>query len=303
MSESRDARILVSPSPPLWKRWWMAARPRTLTASVVPVAVALALAPPRDIIEAGVAALTLVAALSLQVAVNLANDFYDAAGGIDTNERLGPTRVVQAGLLPAAAVKRGFGLALVVAAAAGVPLVLRGGVPIVAIGLASMISAWAYAGGSKPLASRGLGDAFVFVFFGVVPVVGTVWLQRLVFDPVALLVSLPIALLATAILVVNNLRDVATDEAAGKKTLAVRIGAPATRLEYAACVVVALALALPLAAFAGAGVLLVLASAPLARSAIRRVYDRSGAELNASLAETARLQAVYGALLALGLLL
>ena len=163
---------------PRWKCWWLAARPRTLTASLVPIVVGLSIAPPRGAADAGIALATILSALGIQVGVNFANDCFDAEAGIDTAARLGPTRAVQAGLVTPAEMKRAFVLVLAVAIAFGIPLVLRGGVPILAVGLVSMVCAWAYAGGPKPLASLGLGDAFVFVFFGVVPVMGTVWLQR-----------------------------------------------------------------------------------------------------------------------------
>lgn len=285
-------------------RWWLAARPRTLTASGVPILVGLALAPPRSPADAGIAAATVLSALFLQVGVNFANDCFDAEAGIDTEARLGPTRAVQAGLVTAAGMRRAFVLVLAAAALAGIPLVLRGGLPILLVGLVSMVCAWAYAGGPRPLASLGLGDLFVFVFFGVVPVAGTVWLQRLAVGTDAVLVSIPIALLAVAILVVNNLRDIPTDRAAGKRTLAVRIGARATRVEYSLLVGVAMAWPILLASrFGSMAVLAPLVAAPLALRAIRHVRSRDGAGLNESLAETAKLQFVYGVALAAGLLL
>lgn len=282
--------------------WWTAMRPRTLTASVVPVLVGLALAPPRDAAGAGIAIATLACALAIQVAVNFANDVHDAEAGIDTAERLGPVRAVQAGLLSAADVRRGFVAALAVAAALGVPLVLHGGLPILAVGLASLFCAWAYSGGPRPLASLGLGDAFVFAFFGVVPVGGTVWLQRLSVGLDAAMASIPVALLAVAILVVNNLRDRRTDEAAGKRTMAVRLGERGTRAEYAFCVRVAVVWPVLLVPVVNAGALLALAAAPLARRTLAECAARSGAALNASLAATARLQLVQGLLLAAGIL-
>jgi 1,4-dihydroxy-2-naphthoate octaprenyltransferase len=288
--------------PARWKRWWLAARPRTLTASVVPVVVALALAPPRSGGDAAIAVATVLSALAIQVAVNFANDAFDAEAGIDTHERLGPVRAVQAGLVSAADMKRAFLVMLAVAVAFGLPLVARGGWPIVAVGLVSMLCAWAYAGGPKPLASAGLGDLFVFAFFGVVPVAGTVWLQRLAVGVDALLVSVPVALLAVAILVVNNLRDIPTDRAAGKRTLAVRLGDSATRIEYTSCVVVAMLWPLLLAGRLGAGVVLPLLALPLAWRTVADLGVRRGAELNASLAATARLQLVHGLLLASALL-
>ncbi len=281
-----------------WKHWWLAARPRTLTASIVPIVVGLALAPPRSAGDAWIAAATVLSALAIQVGVNFANDCFDAEAGIDTDARLGPTRAVQAGLISPAEMRRAFVVVLAFAALLGIPLVVRGGMPILVTGVASMVCAWAYAGGPRPLASLGLGDAFVFLFFGVVPVAGTVWLQRLAVDAGALLASVPIALLAVAILAVNNLRDIPTDAAAGKRTLAVRIGDRRTRAEYALLVATSVAWPMLLIARFGPAMLLTVVAAPLAWRAVTGVRTRQGAALNASLAETARLQLAFGALFA-----
>lgn len=294
--------IRASAVGPRWSDWWLAARPRTLTASVVPVVVGLSLAPPRGAADAAIALATLAAAVLIQVAVNFANDCFDAEAGIDTEARLGPVRAVQAGLVSPGEMRRAFAMVVAAAVVLGIPLVARGGLAILAVGVASIVCAWAYAGGPRPLASLGLGDVFVFVFFGVVPVAGTVWLQRLAVGSDALVVSIPIALLAVAILVVNNLRDIPTDAAAGKRTLAVRIGERATRRQYAALVAAAAVWPLVLAPRFGFVSLVVLASAPLAWRAIANVRTRTGAALNASLAETARLELVYGALLSFALL-
>jgi len=294
---------------PRWKCWWLAARPRTLTASLVPIVVGLSIAPPRSAVDVAIAVVTVLAALSIQVGVNFANDCFDAEAGIDTAERLGPVRAVQAGLVSPAEMKRAFLMTLVAAVAFGIPLVWRGGPVILAVGVVSMICAWAYAGGPRPLASLGLGDLFVFVFFGLVPVAGTVWLQSvdrgadvLRADVVlALFASIPVALLAVAILVVNNLRDIPTDSVAGKRTLAVRLGDRATRIQYAACVVAAMLWPLLLVPAFGPAVLLSLLAVPLARRAVADVRVRTGSELNASLAATAKLQLVHGVLLAVAI--
>jgi len=284
-----------------WKIWWLAARPQTLTASLVPILVGLSIAPPRDAAGVAIAAATVAAALCIQLAVNFANDCCDAEAGIDTGARLGPLRAVQAGLVRPDAMRRAFVAMLLAAAAFGAPLVVAGGTPILAVGLASLLCAWAYAGGPRPLASLGLGDLFVFVFFGLVPVAGTVWLQRGALGAATLLASIPVGLLAVAILVVNNLRDIPTDAAAGKRTLAVRIGAGATRLQYALCVSIAVAWPLLLARVLGAPVLVALLAAVPAWRATQDLLHRDGSALNASLAATARLQLVYGVLLAAGI--
>ena len=288
-------------APPAWTVWWLAARPKTLTAGAVPVLVGLAVAPPADWTGVGVAVLTLLAALAIQVAVNFANDCFDAESGIDTEARLGPTRAVQAGLVSAAAMRRAFAVMVALAVALGLPLVLRGGLPILATGVVSLACAWAYAGGPRPLASLALGDAFVFAFFGVVPVLGTAWLQQGRVGMEALLASIPVALLAVAILVVNNLRDIPTDEPAGKRTLAVRLGERATRLQYRLCVATAVAWPLLLVPHYGAAVLVALLAAPPAWNAAANLQQRSGRALNESLAETARLQLLQGLLLAGGI--
>jgi 1,4-dihydroxy-2-naphthoate octaprenyltransferase len=299
------AAVEIANAPSRLETWWLAARPRTLTASLVPIVVGLSIAPPDTLADAGIALATILSALCIQVGVNFANDCFDAEAGVDTAERLGPLRAVQAGLVSARDMKRAFVLVLALAALFAVPLIARGGLPILGVGLVSMLCAWAYAGGPKPLASLGLGDLFVFVFFGVVPVVGTVYLQvdALLFADqfrAALFFSIPVGLLAVAILVVNNLRDIATDRAAGKHTTAVRFGETATRRAYAVLVALAVLSALPLAPVAP-GVLLALLAAPLAVRAVRNLGARTGSALNASLAETARLQLVHGVLLAAGI--
>lgn len=274
--------------------------------------VGLSIAPPRTLADVGIALATIASALCIQVGVNFANDCFDAEAGIDTADRLGPLRAVQAGLVTAGEMKRAFGLVLALAALFALPLIVRGGLPILAVGLVSMLCAWAYAGGPRPLASLGLGDVFVFVFFGIVPVVGTAWLQtntspdahraHVLF--IAFLASLPVGLLAVAILVVNNLRDIPTDRAAGKRTTAVRLGEAATRRAYELLVLAALLSPLALAALLGNPlVLLALLAAPLARRTVGAMRLRTGSALNASLGETARLQLVFGLLLSGGFLL
>ncbi|MCC6849443.1 MAG: 1,4-dihydroxy-2-naphthoate polyprenyltransferase [Deltaproteobacteria bacterium] len=283
--------------------WLAAARPRTLPAAIVPVVVGLAFAARTHALDAGVAVVTLVAALLIQIGTNLANDYYDFVAGADTHERLGPRRITQAGLAAPATVRAAAFVVLAAAGLAGAYLVAVGGWPILLIGMASLAAAVAYTGGPFPLAYHGLGDLFVFVFFGVVAVAGTVWLQTGALAASVLAPSLPVACLATAILVVNNLRDIATDARAGKRTLAVRLGAAATRAEYVALVAAPYAVVGAVAAATGAaGLLLPFATAPLAVREARAIFRRAGAELNASLAGTARLHLLFGVLLAAGLL-
>ncbi|MBX6343216.1 MAG: 1,4-dihydroxy-2-naphthoate polyprenyltransferase, partial [Thermomicrobiaceae bacterium] len=251
-------------------------------------------------------AAALVAALLIQIGTNFANDYFDFHKGADTEQRLGPTRVTQSGLITAAEVKRAtyltFGLALLV----GVYLVAVGGWPILVIGLASIACGVAYTGGPWPLGYHGLGDLFVFVFFGLVAVAGSAYLQTGQLTWLALLAAVPVGLLVDNILVVNNLRDLATDRAAGKRTLATRIGERATRAQYALFVAVAFAVpvALALAGAAPWTVLLTWLSLPLAATLVRAVLGgTSGRALNPVLKRTGQLELLFGLLLALGLVL
>ncbi len=286
-----------------WMAWWLAIRPRTLGASLVPVGVGLAIASRSRCLDRGVALATLLAALLLQIAANVANDYYDFARGFDTAGRLGPTRVTQTGLLNATTIKRGLWAVLGSAVLCGAFLVSAGGWPIVLVGAAAAVTAVAYSAGPWPLASFGLGEILAFVFFGPVAVCGTVLLQRSAVDLGSLLASLPIACLVTAIMLVNNLRDIPTDRAAGKRTRAVRVGARRTRLEYAALVSLAFVCALLLALTVTSWALLAFLAVPVAWVEIAAVWKRDGRQLNLSLAGTARLHALFGTLLAIGLLL
>ena len=282
-------------------QWLAAARPRTLPAAVVPVLVGLALAGRSGPIDVGVAALTLVTTVLIQIGTNLANDYYDFVAGADREDRVGPRRITQAGVAAPATVRAAAFAVLALAAAGGAGLVAIGGWPIALVGIASLAAAVAYTGGPFPLAYHGLGDVFVFLFFGVIAVNGTVFLQTGGTTALSFLVSLPVACLATAILVVNNLRDLATDARAGKRTVAVRIGAAATRLQYLALVAAPFLLLPFLVRAIGTPALVVVAALPFAVREVRALYARTGAGLNASLAGTARLHVVVGLLLALGL--
>ena len=288
------------------RAWVLAARPKTLAASVAPVLVGGGLAAHDGVFAPLPALAALLGAVLIQIGTNLANDYYDFVRGVDTEERVGPVRVTQAGLLEPAAVRRGMIVTLAAALAVGIYLVIVAGWPIVWIGLASLACAVLYTGGPWPLAYHGLGDVFVFVFFGLVAVSGTYWVQALSWSRGALLAGAAMGALNTAILVANNLRDLDTDASSGKRTLAVRLGASATRREYVLMVAIAavvpalgrLLLGWPLAAFAP------LFAAPLAVAPLRRILRaHTPHEVAPALAETARLVAVYGLLLALGLAL
>jgi 1,4-dihydroxy-2-naphthoate octaprenyltransferase len=185
----------------------------------------------RDVFRPGPALAALMGALLIQVGTNLANDYYDHLRGGDTGDRVGPVRVTQAGLIPPTTVRNGAFLVLGLAFLLGIYLVWVGGLPIVVVGLASLVCAVAYTGGPFPLAYHGLGDLFVFVFFGLVAVGGTYWVQALALEPEVLLAGAGAGALATALLVVNNLRDIETDAQVGKRTLAVRLGPGGTKAE------------------------------------------------------------------------
>jgi 1,4-dihydroxy-2-naphthoate octaprenyltransferase len=217
---------------PRVRAWLLASRPRTLTAAAAPVLLGTGLAVGRGGFRFGPALAALLGSLLIQVGTNLANDYYDYLRGSDNEDRVGPLRVTQAGILPPKVVRNAAYLMLGLALLVGVYLVWIGGLPILVIGLASLICAIAYTGGPFPLAYHGLGDLFVFFFFGLVAVGGTYWVQALSFGPEVLLAGSGMGAMATLILVVNNLRDLETDARAGKRTLAVRIGILGTKVEF-----------------------------------------------------------------------
>ncbi|UPV73817.1 1,4-dihydroxy-2-naphthoate polyprenyltransferase [Halorussus limi] len=299
--------------------WLMAARPHTLPAAAAPVVVGVGLAVHEGTFAALPALAAFVGAALIQIGTNFANDYYDAVKGVDTDEREGFTRVTQSGLIAPESVKRAmyatFGLAILV----GVYLVYVGGLPILVVGLASVVSGIAYAGGPYPLGSHGLGDLFVFVFFGVVAVMGTFYVQAAsklagafptgipagTVTLAAFVASLPVAAISTNILVVNNVRDLETDREAGKKTLAVLVGYRASRAEFVG--LLALSYAVPVWFWLARGyspaVLLPLATVPYAATIARTMLtDTSGEALNPALEQTGKLLAAHSVLFALGLI-
>ncbi|MFN2547185.1 MAG: 1,4-dihydroxy-2-naphthoate polyprenyltransferase [Myxococcales bacterium] len=280
---------------PDWGVWLTAARPRTLAASVAPVVVGTAIAASIDSFRPSAALLALFGSLSIQIGTNLANDYSDFKRGADA-DRVGPQRVTQSGLVKPSTVKNAalaaFGLAMVF----GLTLAVLSGWPIVVIGIASIAAGWLYTGGPWPLGYHGLGDLFVFIFFGLVATCGTVYAEALEVPAQAWIAGAAMGALSTAILVVNNLRDRATDARVGKNTLAVKIGARATRVEYVVLLTLAFGLALALK-----GRPWPLVALPLALQPLRRVLRSDGAALNPALGETARLQLVFAALLAVEL--
>ncbi|MEW5960421.1 MAG: 1,4-dihydroxy-2-naphthoate polyprenyltransferase [Chloroflexota bacterium] len=295
----------TKPPPSQLQIWLLAARPKTLPAAAAPVVVGAAIAVSDQAFRLGPALAALVGALLLQIGANLANDVFDFKKGADAAGRLGPLRVTQAGLLTPRQVLLGMWLTFGLAALAGVYLIVVAGWPIVVIGLLSIASAIAYTGGPFPLGYKGLGDLFVFIFFGLVAVCGTYYVQAGAVSLAALWASIPIGVLTVAILVVNNLRDLETDRASGKKTLAVRLGAHGARLEY--LLMLGIAYAAPLLRWLVAGAtpwaLLAWLSLPVAWPIVRLVLTGQGRALNRALADTARLELIYAVLFSAGVII
>jgi 1,4-dihydroxy-2-naphthoate octaprenyltransferase len=281
----------AQPRDPLLKHWLLAARPKTLSAAIVPVLMGMALAWPRA--DWFLFSCALIGAILIQIATNFINDALDFKKGTDTAERLGPIRVTQAGLIrPEIVMRAAFGC-LFGAALCGIPLILRGGWPLLAIGVLSIAMAYAYTGGPYPLAYHGLGELFVILFFGLIAVGGTYYVLTLQWTGEALLAGLAAGSLATVLIVINNLRDVEGDRRSAKKTLAVRFGERFARFE-----VVVFAL-LPFAA-AGSRAPLTLLALPLAVALIVRVWRSRGAELNRCLGMAGALQWAFGLLFVIG---
>ena len=286
--------------------WLMAARPRTLPAAIAPVLVGTALAGFQHIFHPLRFAAALVGALLIQVGANLSNDYSDARRGADAEDRLGPVRVTAGGLVPPrqvlVATYLTFGLAVLV----GVYLIVVAGWLLLAIGAASILAGVLYTGGPRPYGYEGLGEVFVFTFFGVVAVAGSYFVQVKHLDWEAFALSVPVGLLAAAILIVNNVRDIDSDRRAGKRTLAVRLGRGRSRVMYGVTLGLAFVLALvtwalgPLTAWVAVCWLAI----PLAVAVTRLVFTHTdGPSLNRALAKTGQLQLVFCVLLSAGLLL
>jgi 1,4-dihydroxy-2-naphthoate polyprenyltransferase len=280
--------------------WVAGARPRTLPAAVAPVAVGTGAAAAAGAAAPGRALLALVVALALQVGVNYANDYSDGIRGTDA-DRVGPFRLVGSGTAQPDAVRLAAFASFAVAAAAGLWLAALASWWLIAVGAAALAAAWFYTGGPRPYGYHGLGEAAVFVFFGLVAVVGTAYVQCERITGLAVASALPIGLLACALLLTNNLRDIPTDLASGKRTLAVRLGDRRTRLAYVGAIMLSFAIVIGIAIFRP-WALLALLAAPLAMPPVRRVLSSArGAGLIPVLKETGRLQLVFGLLLAIGL--
>ena len=283
----------------------MAARPRTLPAAVAPVLVGTALAATDDSMRLPTFVAALVGALFIQVGTNLSNDYSDARRGADTEDRLGPVRVTAGGLAPPRQVLVATYVAFGLAVLAGVYLIATAGWELLLIGVASILAGVLYTGGPRPYGYEGLGEVFVFLFFGVVAVAGTYFAHTERWAWEAFVLAVPVGLLASAILVVNNVRDLETDRRAGKRTLAVRLGRDRTRRLYRGMLAVAF-LAAPLPWVLGSlspWLLAAWLAVPLAVPLERTVRTRTdGPSLNAALAGTGRLQLVFCLLLSAGIL-
>jgi 1,4-dihydroxy-2-naphthoate octaprenyltransferase len=287
------------------RAWLLASRPATLTAALVPVLVGTAVAEATGGLRIGPALAALFSAVMIQIATNFANDVFDHEKGADTHERLGPTRAVQAGLLTPSEVRRGLIVTIALAVLSGIYLTIVAGFPVVVLGVLSVLSGLAYTGGPYPLGYHGLGDVFVLVFFGFVAVCGTVFVQTGAVPPLAWLASIPVGAIATAVLVVNNVRDRSTDVHAGKRTLAVRFGRRFGVLEYGALLFAAYLA--PASAVVllhrPPWVLLPMLSAPIGIKLTRTLATTDGRPLNACLVGTAKLLLIYGVLFAVGLVM
>ena len=283
--------------------WWLAIRPKTLPAAASSVVVGTALAWRDGGFALGPALAALAIALLLQIGSNLANDVYDDERGADTADRLGPTRVTHTGLMTRKQVKNGMKVVFGIAFVLGLYLTWVRGPLVLVVGVAAIVAAIAYTGGPWPLGYHGLGEVFVFLFFGVTAVVGTYWVQTGELSTLAWVMSIPVGLLITAIIVVNNLRDIEQDRVAGKRTVSVRIGAEATKYEFLACVVLAYVVVALAVATMGLPphALAVALSLPLAYRANRMVFTQVGKPLNVALAATGQLALVFALLFAAGL--
>ena len=292
--------------------WWIASRPKTLIVSIAPVFLGLSLAFHNGYFNSFFIGLfTLIAAILIQIGTNLINDLYDFLNGADNANRIGPVRVVQSGLLSESSVRLGaflcFGLSLLI----GIYLVFIGGIPILLIGSFAVLSGYCYTAGPYPLGYNGLGDIFVFIFFGLIAVPGTYYLQHLqknlLFDIDSILIGSSIGFIAVAILCVNNIRDIISDSNVGKKTLAVRFGKKPIIFLYDAMLI------LPYVCiflvfirdnfYWDLGLCLLLFSIPIAVKLIIDIHNKEGEDLNSVLIGTISFMKTFSMLLILGIIL
>ncbi len=298
--------VAVAPRLTAAVAWCSAVRPATLAASVAPVLVGTAIAVNHGGARVGAGLLALVVGVAMQLGVNFANDYSDFVRGADNPSRIGPLRAAASGVVKAEHVRWAAIAAFGVAGVAGLVLSLITDPRLIAIGLACLLAGWLYTGGPRPYGYLGLGEVFVFLFFGLVATVGTVYVETLAVTPLAVFIGGAMGCLATAILVLNNLRDVDTDLEAGKRTLATRIGRSRTRglLLALVCAAFVIAIVTVIAGQAGVPVLLVLFAIPIAAAPVQIAFTtRSGPPLVRALRRTAMAELAYALLFALGLLL
>ena len=286
--------------------WILASRPRTLPAAIAPVLVGTALAAYEDEFRVLPLLAAMIGSTFIQIGTNLSNDYSDARRGADTEDRLGPVRVTAGGLMPPRHVLAGTYIAFGIAVTAGLYLAAVAGWELLVVGVASILAGVLYTGGPRPYGYEGLGELFVFVFFGIVAVVGSYYVQTEELRWEAFALAVPVGLLSSAILVVNNVRDIDTDRRAGKRTLAVKLGRDRARVLFTAMVVLSFAAPVVILALGGLTpwLLITLAALPLGVPLIKTVSSRSdGPALNGALAGTGRLLAVFSVLLSAGVLL
>lgn len=286
------------------KVWLQAIRPKTLWAGFAPVLIGTALASDSSSLHLGYAVLCLIFALALQIGCNLANDYFDARQGADTAERLGPIRVTQAGLIAPDQVRRAFILCFSVAGLIGLAMIHKGGWPVIVIAITAVITAICYTGGPFPLGYNGLGDIAAFVYFGPVAVAGTTYIMTDQWSLDSLIAGCGPGLWSVAILTVNNLRDIDTDRAAGKRTLIVMLGRSYGRVHY--CLAVLLAALVPVVLVARNGNRFALSATVVCLAAIplmRTIWRKTGRDLNPALGGTARLLLLYSIAFAAGWIL
>ncbi|MEI7812845.1 MAG: 1,4-dihydroxy-2-naphthoate polyprenyltransferase [Ignavibacteria bacterium] len=287
------------------KSWLLASRPKTLLAALVPVLVGTALAYSEKSMNTVAALVALICSVLIQTATNFVNDLYDYLSGADTADRSGPTRTLVSGLISVKEMKAGIALTFGTAFLLGMYLVYLGGFPVLIIGTLSILAGIAYTAGPYPLAYNGLGDLFVFIFFGFAGTVGTYYVQTLRLSPVVFIASVPVGALITNILIVNNYRDAEEDRLAGKRTSAVIFGRAFAKAQYILLLIVSYLapLFVYLIFHQAVWIFLPLLSLPLAIRIVRMLFTLEGSALNKTLELTAKLSAIYGFLFALGILL
>ena len=286
------------------KNWLLAARLKTLPAAMSPVILGCALAYHDGSFYFFIFAMTLLAAVLIQVGANFANDVFDFQKGADRDDRLGPTRATQSGLISAEKMKKAMWQTFALAICVGSYLAFKGGWPIVWIGLASIAAGIAYTGGPYPLGYHGFGDIFVFIFFGLIAVPGTYYLQSGTVNVLSLYMGIAMGMLSTAILVVNNIRDADMDKLSGKRTLAVQLGKKFSKIQYS--ILILIPFLLPIYVWLNfeneLSLLLTIFALPISLHLINQIFSLSGSDLNLVLARTARFLFIFTLLLSAGLM-